>query len=401
MLVGIVGKPSSGKSTFMNAACLTTYKTAEYPFTTIEPNPGVAYVRKECVCKELDVKDHPRNSLCVEGVRLIPINLLDVAGLVPDAWKGRGLGNKFLDDLRRADAFIHVVDASGSLDAEGKPVEQGSRNPVDDVKFLDREINMWLAGIIKRDWGRLARRVETEKTPFAETLADRLSGLSMTRIHILNAARKTQLNLDKPSKWSDDDLYRFVDMLRRIAKPTLIAANKMDRPTAEEGLKQLKDVEYPVVPTCSLAEYHLRKLAEEGIVKYRPGDRSFEMAAVDRLPEKDKTALERIRSNIFGKYEGTGVQQAIDKTVFELLELVVVYPVEDANKFCDHEQRVLPDSLLVPRGTTSRELAYKIHTDLGETFIHAIDAKTKQRLSENYELKDGDVIRIVSAKALK
>lgn len=401
MLVGIVGKPSSGKSTFMNAACLTTYKTADYPFTTIEPNPGVAYVRKECVCRELGVKDNPRNSLCVDGVRLIPINLLDVAGLVPDAWKGRGLGNKFLDDLRRADAFIHVVDASGSLDAEGKPVEQGSRNPIDDVMFLDREINMWLTQIIKRDWGRLARRVEAEKTPFAETLADRLSGLSITRTHILQAARKTKLNLEKPSKWSDDDLYNFVDMVRRIAKPTLIAANKMDRPAAEEGLKRLKDVEYPIVPTCSLAEYHLRKLAEGGVVKYRPGDHSFETITGDKLPEKDRTVLERIKTSIFGKYESTGVQEAIDKTVFELLKLIVVYPVEDAAKFCDHEQKVLPDSLLVPKGTNARELAYKIHTDLGETFIHAVDARTKQRLSESYELKDGDVIRIVSARALK
>ncbi|MEM4201360.1 MAG: GTPase, partial [Nitrososphaerales archaeon] len=114
MLVGIVGKPNTGKSTFFNAATLMNVPMANYPFTTIQPNYGVAYLRKDCVCKRLNVKDNPVNSVCVNGVRLIPVKLVDVAGLVPGASQGRGLGNKFLDDLRQADALIHVVDASGS-----------------------------------------------------------------------------------------------------------------------------------------------------------------------------------------------------------------------------------------------------------------------------------------------
>jgi len=168
MLIGIVGKPNCGKTTFLNAACLTSAKVADYPFTTIEPNLGKAYVRKNCVCKELGVKDTPKNSLCIDGVRLIPIDLLDVAGLVPDAWKGKGLGNKFLDDLRRADALIHVIDASGSTDAEGKPVEPGSWDPLKDVKFLENEIAHWFNNIISRDWPKFARSLKAEKISFVE-----------------------------------------------------------------------------------------------------------------------------------------------------------------------------------------------------------------------------------------
>ena len=87
VLVGIVGKPSSGKTTFLNAACLTDAKTAPYPFTTVEPNHGVAYIRVDCVCKELGVEDNPQNSVCQDGVRRIPVEILDVAGLVPGAWE--------------------------------------------------------------------------------------------------------------------------------------------------------------------------------------------------------------------------------------------------------------------------------------------------------------------------
>ena len=184
MLIGIVGKPSAGKTTFMNAACMTSYKTADYPFTTIQPQPGVAYVRVQCVCKEFNVKDNPRNSVCIEGIRFVPINLLDVAGLVPEAWKGRGRGNQFLDDLRKADALIHVVDFSGSLDADGRPVAPGSWNPLEDIKFLEKEITMWMLGIIKSDWRKVTGKVKSSKEDFSKLLEIQLSGLGIRRHHI-------------------------------------------------------------------------------------------------------------------------------------------------------------------------------------------------------------------------
>src|SRR5271157_5635220 len=135
VLVGVVGKPNVGKSTFFAAATLKDVPIADYPFTTIQANVGVAYLRTKCVCKEMGVTDKPRNSICVDGTRLIPVKLVDVAGLVEGASEGRGLGNQFLDEVRQADALIQVVDASGSTDSEGRKVPPGSNDPLKDIEM--------------------------------------------------------------------------------------------------------------------------------------------------------------------------------------------------------------------------------------------------------------------------
>lgn len=400
MLIGLLGKPSSGKTTFLNAACLTSYKMADYPFTTIEAQPGTAYVRVKCVCKELGVADNPRNSVCIDGIRYVPINMLDVAGLVPDAWRGKGLGNKFLDDLRRADALIHVVDASGTTDAEGRRVEPGTWNPVEDVRFLEREVAMWFTQIIMRDWRRLTGRVRAERIQFAELMSERLSGLKINKEHVILAVKNAELESKSPDKWSEEEIYRFALELRKVAKPMIIAANKIDLPTAPKNVeklqRELKD-EYIIIPCCAAGEYALRQLAEKGIIKYRPGDSDFEILKPDKLTSKAKEKLEKLREEVLHKYGSTGVQRVLDETVFNLLKMVAVFPVEDASKYTDHEGNVLPDVLLLPEGSTPRDLAYKIHTELGETFIYAVDARTGIRLGEDYKIKNRDVIKIIAA----
>jgi ribosome-binding ATPase YchF (GTP1/OBG family) len=400
LLIGIVGKPSAGKSTFLNAACRTAAKVGAYPFTTIEPNPGTAYVRVDCICQEFEIECNAKNSICREGVRLIPVDMLDVAGLVPDAHKGRGRGNKFLDDLRRADAFIHVVDSSGSLDAEGRDVEPGSWDPKQDVEFLEREISMWLVQILQRDWRRLSRRAETEKLSISSLLAEKLSGLQIVETTIKEALRVVQLQTDKPTEWTDEELETFVQKLRHRAKPMVIAANKIDRDQAAqyfESLSQLTDE--TVIPCSAAGELALRNLSEKGIISYQPGAHQFEILQLKKLGEAERNQLQRLQTEILDKYGSTGVQQVLNTVVFEILQLIPVYPVEDASKLSDHDGNVLPDVYLVPQGTTARQLAYKIHTDLGDTFIHALDARTKKRLAENYELQSNDVIRIVAAGA--
>ncbi|MBS7657242.1 MAG: redox-regulated ATPase YchF [Candidatus Bathyarchaeia archaeon] len=396
-LVGIVGKPNVGKSTFFSAATLATVEIANYPFTTIKPNRGIGYLRTQCVCKDLNVKDTPVNSLCIGGVRLIPVELVDTAGLVPDAWQGRGLGNQFLDEIRKADALIHIVDASGSTDLEGRLVAPGMHDPLEDVRFLEKEITMWLVQILKRDWLRIARTVESSKTDLYTLLEERLSGLSINRKHILEALRKTGLNADKPTTWTDDEFYMFVDTLRTISKPMLIVANKIDVPPAEDNVKRLKETGYTVIPCCAEAELALRRASEKGLITYLPGDKDFQVLESTTITEKQKRALEVIREKIL-KHGTTGVQEAINTAFFNLLKMIVVYTVEDVEKLSDHNGRVLPDARLVPKGTTARELAYMIHTELGETFIHAIDAKSRINRGEDYELRDRDVISIISAK---
>ncbi len=400
MLVGIVGKPSSGKSTFLNAACRTAAKIGAYPFTTIEPNPGTAFVRVDCVCKEFGVKDNPQNSVCREGKRLVPVDMLDVAGLVPDAHAGRGRGNQFLDELSRADAFIHVVDASGSLDAEGRDVEPGAWNPCQDVEFLDREISMWIVQIIQRDWRRISRRAETERLSLSNLLVEKLSGLNIEEKAIRAAMLEAKLKIKKPTSWSESDFLTFSQLLRRRAKPMIIAANKMDRPQAAAHLENLQQMpDYQVVPCSAASEFALRTLGEKGTIEYQPGDSRFEILRSEALSEAEKQQLIRVQKEILDKYGSTGVQHVINTIVFDVLQLIPVYPVEDVEKLSDHDGNVLPDVYLVPKGTTARQLAYKIHTDLGETFIHAIDARTKKRLGESYELQANDIIRIVAAAA--
>lgn len=400
LLIGIVGKPSSGKSTFLNAACRTAAKVGAYPFTTIEPNPGTAFVRVDCLCQEFDVACTAKNSICREGVRLIPIEMLDVAGLVPDAHLGRGRGNQFLDDLRRADAFIHVVDASGSLDAEGRDVDVGSWDPRQDVEFLEREINMWLVQILQRDWRRLSRRAETEKMKISTLLVEKLSGLSISESTIKTAIRDTQLQTDKPTSWTDEELEFFIQKLRQHAKPMVIAANKIDRPQASQHLENLRQLtEEAVIPCTAAGELALRNLSEKGVISYQPGAAQFQILQAENLGDTERHQLQRLQEEILDKFGSTGVQKVLNTVVFDILHLIPVYPVEDASKLADHDGNILPDVYLVPKGTTARQLAYKIHTDLGDTFIHALDARTKKRLAESYELQTNDVIRIVAAGA--
>ena len=401
--VGIVGKPSCGKTSFTNAACMTDFKVGSYPFTTIDANVGVTHVRTRCACRDFDVEDNPQNSICIDGIRLVPIKLIDVAGLVPGAHEGRGMGNKFLDDLRQADVLIHIVDASGALDAEGQEIGTGSYDPIDDVKFLEDEITQWMMGIVTKDWRRISGRVKSEGVKLDELLLEKLSGLKINRGHILKAIRNEELKPETADKWTEEDIWKFVHELQRTAKPIIIAANKIDRPGAEENYNKLKQ-EFPdtmVVPVSALAERVLKDLDKRGIIKYIPGNDDFEFLKKDELKDTEISQLEKIRESILKKYGGTGVQKILNYAVFDFLKLITAYPVHDVASLSDANGNVLPDVFLIPEGTTAREFAGYIHTDLMESFIHAIDARTNMRISEKHELKDRDVIKIVSAKGSK
>ncbi|MEW6328483.1 MAG: redox-regulated ATPase YchF [Candidatus Micrarchaeota archaeon] len=385
MLIGVVGKPNSGKSTFFSAATLVDVPIANYPFTTIEPNKGVTYVRLDCPCKELNITCNPNNSKCEERVRLLPMALLDVAGLVPEAHLGKGLGNKFLDDLRTADALIQVVDASGKTDLEGRQCE--SCDPAGEVVFLENEIAQWLAGIIKRSWQKI-------KGGNLEALSGLLSGLKITEADIAVAAAKSFLPTESIN-WSEDDILAFARSVREISKPIVIAANKIDVPGARENYEQMKQ-KFPeklIVPCCAEAELALRRAAKKGVVKYTPGDEDFEILAPES--DKQKSALEFLKG-IARANSGTGVQQIINAVVFDVLALIVVYPVEDEHHFANHFGKVLPDAFLVKKGTTALGLAEKIHTDLAKNFIGAIDARTRLRVGKEHVLKNNDIIKIVA-----
>ena len=382
--VGLAGKPNAGKSTFFKASTMADAEIASYPFTTIEPNVGIAHVRTECICRELEV--YPCGN-CTDGIRFIPVKLIDVAGLVPDAHRGRGLGNEFLDDLRQADAIIHVVDASGMTDEEGNEIGDSVRDPIDDVEFLEKELVMWLFGILKKNWDRIVRRIQMEKRDPARFIAEQLGGLGFDELIVKEALRVVGGDV---GKMDDGSLVSFADELMKRRFRIVIAGNKADK-APEENLKKIREIGGVV---CSaMYEFTLRTASSNGYIRYRPGDSSFEI--LKELNEKQKKALEMI-AEFMERHGGTGVQEAINRAVFEKLGYIVVYPVEDENKFTDTKGNVLPDALLVKKGTTARELAYMIHTDIGKNYIYAVDARRKIRISEDYELKNGDVIKIVS-----
>ncbi|HHW15916.1 MAG TPA: redox-regulated ATPase YchF [Methanothermobacter sp.] len=390
--IGITGKPNVGKSSFFNAATLSKADVASYPFTTIDSNRGIAYVTSQCPCREFKMKCNPKNSICEDGVRFIPVELIDVAGLVPGAHKGRGLGNKFLDDLRQARVFLHVVDASGSTDEEGRPVEPGSYDPINDVEFLEKEILMWLYGIIGRNWDRLLRKAASEKIDMAKIIHEQFSGIGVSVEDIIEASRKLEKDYQS---WDNEDLLLFIDELLKVAKPGLIVANKADLPTAKENIKRLKE-RYPnVVPASAEAELALKRAANAGLIDYKPGDDDFKVLDEGELTKKQLNALEYIRENVLKVYGNTGVQEALNRAVFDLLDMIVVYPVEDEHKLSDKQGNILPDAFLIPRGSKPRDLAYLIHTEIGDSFMHAVDARKKMRVASDYKLQHGDIITII------
>ncbi len=395
MQIGIVGKPNVGKSTFFCAATMASVEIANYPFTTIEANKGVAYLRAPCPCKELNIQCQPRNSACVDGVRMIPVELLDVAGLVPDAWQGKGLGNQFLDDLRQADALINLVDASGSTDIEGNPVDIGSNDPVEDVKFLENEVDRWIAGIIGKGFDRIARQAHLQGTKIEAALHERLTGLAVSELAIIQALRDVKPPAN-PQDWDDDVILAIASSIRRKGKPMIVAMNKADV-ASEDNLDRLQQGDGDYVPTMAEAELALRRAEKAGVLTYIPGDDSFTVKPEINLNEGQKKALDYIAQNM-KRFGGTGVQTCLEKAAYGMLDLIVCYPVEDEGKLTDHDGRVLPDAFLMRRGATAKDLAFKVHTDLGEGFIRGVNARTKRVVGHDYELQEGDIIKIISRK---
>lgn len=399
MLIGLIGKANVGKSTFFSASTDNIVNIANYPFTTVKPNLGVCHVRINCVCTEFGVKDNPVHSICIDGIRFIPVQIIDVAGLVPGAHEGKGLGNKFLDDARQADALIHVIDISGSTDSEGRPVTPGTGDPLEDIRFVEEEFDLWLVSIIKRDMDNI-KDLDSSGYNTVQVLKKRLSGLGVTEAALDKVLNKLNLQNKKFKSWTEQEIFDFCQRIRRDVKPVVIAANKADISTTQNNLGELTEKYANVIPCASELEMLLRKAVKNRFIHYLPGDNSFEIKENTQLSDKQKQALE-IVSNFIKKHGSTGVQEIINLACFNLLEKIVVFPVEDDSKLSDKKGNILPEAYLLNKESTAKDLAHAIHEELGKGFLFAIDVRTKRRLGADHILKNNDVIKIVSATSRK
>lgn len=393
MFIGLLGKANVGKSTFFSASTETAVAIGNYPFTTIEPNVGVTYVRTKCACKHFAIEH--KNPMCLDGVRLVPVKIIDVAGLVPGAHEGKGLGNRFLDDARQADVLIHVVDVAGSTDIQGQPVPPGTHDPLEDIEFVDNEFDQWFKQILMREWQKLVKEILQKTTNLVEGITRRFSGLGVKEFHVSEILKETDLSSRKPTDWTESDILMFVTKLRKKTKPVLIAANKADLCKDLSIIDKIKQKNHVVI--CSAeSEFLLRKAAKIGLIKYVTGDASFTIVNEPSLNTQQTQALALVR-NVLAKIHTTGIQDAINYAVFDVLKFITVFPVEDETKLSNKDGVVLPDARLLPVGSTAKDLAMVIHADLAKGFLHAIDAKTKQRIGSDHILKEGDVIKIVSS----
>jgi len=398
VLVGIVGKPSCGKSTFFKAATLAEVEIANYPFTTIKPNHAVGFVRVKDPARDFGKRSNPRMGYVQGEWRFVPVDLIDVAGLVRGAHTGAGLGKEFLNDLNQADALIHVIDVYGSINEKGEPVPAGSYDPANDVSFLETELDHWYLDIMKKGWEKFVRQAQQEKRPMSAALEKQLSGLRVTEEIAKKAIKELELDPAKPAFWNEEQLLRLASLLRKKTKPMMIAANKADVPGAWENYERLKSEfpDYHIVPCSAELELALKEAAKHGLVEYIPGEPKFKLKDESKLNERQREGMTFIKG--FMEQRGsTGVQDVLNHVVFELLRYKPIFP-GGVSKLEDSEGRVIPDCFLMEPEATALDFAFRLHTDFGKNFVKAINVRTKLPMAKDHILEPGAIVEIMATK---
>ena len=396
--IGLIGKTNAGKTTLYNSMTLLSGEVSNYPFTTKSPETGVATVVTLCVHKEFGVTDSPANSKCIDGWRFVPVEITDLPGLIKGAWMGKGLGNQFLSVAAQSDALLHIVDASGSVDKDGKISEPGTGDPMADYADVELELVLWYTKLFTQNLPKISKLSKTPGYGIPSAVEEVMQGIGVRKEHVAMAMNEAML-ADKPfDSWTDKEIQAFCWSLREYSKPTLLIANKMDLPYAAENFQKLRE-RYKgliVVPTSGEAELTLRRAEAKGLIQYVPGEERFDILKPQDLNADQKSALAYIRRKVFGEYLRTGVQFGLNIAVFKLLKMNAIYPVADAEKLTDKHGRILPDIYLMPTGSSVEDLARTIHTDLVRGLVYAVDVRTGLHLPTNYVLRDRDVLSIVS-----
>ncbi|KAG8526783.1 uncharacterized protein KY384_008212 [Bacidia gigantensis] len=397
-LIGLVGKPSSGKSTTLNSLTDATSKVGH--FTTIDPQRAIGYLQISCACARysLSARCKPNYGSCINGRRSVPIELLDVAGLVPGAHEGKGLGNKFLDDLRHADALVHVVDVSGTTDAEGKATR--GYDPSQDIVWLRGEVVRWIEGNLMEKWGGVRRRHVATKANPVETLQNQFSGYGSTPTIVARTLDK--LKIKEPLEaWTQETISTVVNAFTDEKFPTVIALNKIDHPDADKNIAKIAKMQDPnsIVLCSAISEVFLRKLAKQNYVRYVEGSefvdtredlielREADGGGLKELDEKLKTRIENLKDMVLYRFGSTGVVQVLSRAA-DLLGLVPVFPVKNIHGFgaSSSNDAVFRDCVLVKKGTTIRDVARKV---MGDAPLAYVEGAGGVRVSEDEVVEIG------------
>ncbi len=391
--IGLVGKPSVGKSSFFNAATMNDVPEGAYPFTTIDPSIGEAYVRVEDAAPEFDEVSTPTVGFLRGDVRFVPTKLVDVAGLIPGAHEGNGLGNQFLTDLNETDVLIHVVDFSGTTDIEGEATE--GHDPREDIEFLTEELDQWYLGVLEKGINRYESGYTTEDDAIEEELAEQMSAFKTNEDEIKRLIRRTDVGFD-PTEWEPADKLELARAIRKETKPMVIVANKMDTEAAQENYESITtDPDYEdltIVPASAHAERALKSADQAGVIDYRPGDDDFEI--VGDVSGEQEQGLEQIR-DFLEEYGATGVQAALEVALFDILGVTPVFP-GSANGLENERGEVLPDCYLLAPNSTAEDFAYSLHSDIGEGFLHAIDCRSNRQVGREYTVQSRDVLEVIT-----
>lgn len=386
-VIALVGKPSLGKSTTLNSLTDANAKVGAFPFTTIDPNKATGYLEVDCACSRFKKQAlcKPNYGYCRDGKRGVPIMLLDVAGLVPNAHLGRGLGNKFLGDLTEADCLIHIVDVSGTTNAEGKATR--GYDPIHDIEWLQDEIFRWILGNLTEKWGSIARRHVATRLTTLETLRQQLGGYSANK-QLIGRALDLLPGLAPLQDWDNDTIEKVVRTFMEVKFPTVLSLNKMDHPDADKNVSKiiLQHPKLKCVLTSSITEVFLRKLAAQNYIKYDLGTEFVDTiddlgpeSGLKPLDDKLRNRIENIRDLVLYRFGLTGVVQLLQAAA-DLLDLVPVYPVRNINNFGGLSgDSVFRDCVLVKRGTAVISVARKI---MGDVTIAAIEGVGGTRVAE-------------------
>lgn len=386
--IGLVGKPNVGKSTLFSAITANAAEIGNYPFTTLKPNAGVGTITTKCPEVEIGKKCNPREGSCEEGIRKVPIEVIDVPGLIEGASSGKGMGNEFLENVKDADAILLVFDASGRTAMDGTTSEVPI-DPAREIEMVRSELYKWLSSRLSRDWDRFAKKEDSTGEKAIKGFLKKTSSLGIGE-KSLSMVLNSGVFPAKLSLWGESDFDDFAKKVFEIVKPIVLVGNKVDS-ASEETVTKLRSTYPEILFTSGGQELAISKAIENGILE----GRSLPFKISDRASEAQRKALAKVEEVMSREYY-TSPQQILTKVVLSKLDLIFVYPVYDESHWTDKEGNVLPDCFLVPRGTTAIDLAFKVHTEIGNGFIKAIDCRKKRIIGRDHELQDSDVISIVS-----